>query len=86
MSFLVAFWDPTFEKVDLLPPVVTVSRQGERCIYVIRDLLKPNTDFSRVVIFQHTIVEPPVLVPLMRVLIQTINQEHLWETIFCTLT
>lgn len=40
----------TFKKIDLLPSVVSGSRQSKRCIYVIRDCIEAYADVSRVVI------------------------------------
>lgn len=44
--------------------MMTGSREGERCVHMIRDLVKADADISREVIIQHTVVKPPVLVSL----------------------
>lgn len=55
----------TFEKVDLLLPVVSRSRQGKSCIHVIRNAVEAHGDISRVVIIQHAVVKPPVVASLV---------------------
>lgn len=57
----------TFEKVHLLSSIVTRSRQRKRRIHIIRNFVKAHADVSRVVVVQHAIIKPPVLVPLMEV-------------------
>lgn len=57
----------TFKKIDLLPSVVSGSRQSERCVYVIGDGVEAHADVSRVVIVQHPVVKPPVLASLKEV-------------------
>lgn len=51
----------TFEKVDLLPAVVSRSRQSESGVQVIGNGVKAHADFSRVVPIQHAVVKTPVL-------------------------
>lgn len=57
----------TFEKIDLLPSVVSGSRQSERRVYVIGDGVEAHADVSRVVVVQHPVVKPPVLASLTEV-------------------
>lgn len=54
----------TFEKIDFLFAVVTVGRKGKRCIHMIGNPVKANADVSGIVIIQHAVVKPPVLVSL----------------------
>lgn len=55
----------TFEKVDLLLPVVSRGRQCKSCIHVIRNVVEAHGDISRVVIIQNAVVKPPVLASLV---------------------
>lgn len=57
----------TFKKIDLLPSVVSGSRQSECCVDVIGDGVKAHADVSRVIIVQHPVVKPPVLASLKEV-------------------
>lgn len=59
----------TFEKVDLLPSIVSGGRQSERRVYVIGDGVEAHADVSRVVIVQQPVVKPPVFGPLTEVYI-----------------
>lgn len=54
----------TFEKIDLLFSVVAVGRKGKRCVHMIGNPVKANVYVSGIVIIQHAIVKPPVLVSL----------------------
>lgn len=54
----------TFEEVDLLPAVVSWSRQSESGVQVIGNVVEAHVDFSRVVGVQHAVVEPPVFASL----------------------
>lgn len=55
----------TFEKVDLLPAVVSGGRQRESSVQVIGNVVETHTDFPRVATIQHAVVEPPVLSSLL---------------------
>lgn len=59
----------TFEEIHLLFSTVTRSRQSKRRIHVIGDFVKAHADISGIVLIQHAVIKPPVLVSLMRVLI-----------------
>lgn len=60
-------FDFTFKEIDLLFAVVTGSGQSEGCVHMIRNLVKAHADISRVVIVQHAVIKPPVLVSLSKV-------------------
>lgn len=72
----------TLEKVDLLFPVVMRSRQGKSCVHVIRNFVKANTNISRIIIIQHTVVKPPVLVSLNKHF-QINSSTCLWKSQMC---
>lgn len=56
----------TFKKIDSLFPMVTRGRKSKRCVHMIRDFVKAHADVTRIVLIQFAVIEPPVLVSLLK--------------------
>lgn len=67
-TWIYCFIISTFEEIDLLLSIVTRSRQSKRCVHMIGNFVKAHADISRIVLIHHTVIKPPVLISLRKVL------------------